>query len=84
MANWKPYVFTNIVRKAWNPQEIESKDTKEFPTYRELKKNLIVLLKASENEIVTVYRSRRGEWGEWFEKWGLLDDKPVLLKEGWM
>ena len=80
----RPYVFTNIVRKAWNTQEIESQDTKEFKTYRELKKNLVDLLKASENEIVTVYRSRRGEWGEWFEKWGLLNDRPVKLKEGWM
>jgi len=83
MPKFRPYVFTNIVRRAWN-NEIESQDTKEFKTYRELKQNLVELLKASENEIVSVYRSRRGEWGEWWEKWGLLNDKPVLLKEGWM
>jgi hypothetical protein len=80
----KPYCFTNIVRKAWDRNQIESHETKEFPTYKELKKNLVDLLKASEEGIVTIYRTRRGEWGEWFEKWGLVDDKPVLLKEGWM
>ena len=84
MANWKPYAFINVRRKAYPPYDVESKDTKEFPTYRELRKNLIDLLKASEEEIVTVYRSRRGEWGEWFEKWGMYDNKPVLLKSGWM
>jgi len=80
----KPYVFTNIVRKAWDRNQIESHTTKEFDTYRELLKNLVDLLKASEEEIVTVYRTRRGEWGEWFEKWGMYNGKPVLLKEGWM
>lgn len=84
MAQRRPYAFLNYVHKAWNSNQIESHDTREFPTYRELKKNLVNLLKEDKENIVTVYRSRRGEWGEWFEKWGLLDGKPVLLKESWM
>ena len=84
MANWKPYVFINVVRKPYPPYDVESRQTKEFPTYRELRKNLVALLLESEEEIVSVYRSRRGEWGEWWEKWGLLDGKPIKLKEGWM
>ena len=80
----KPYVFTNIVRKPYQPYMVESHETKEFPTYRELLKNLKELLYASDEQIVTVYRTRRGEWGEWFEKWGMYNGKPVLLKEGWM
>jgi len=80
----KPYVFLNNVRKAWDSNQIESHDTRTFPTYTELKKNLVSLLNEDRENIVTVYRTRRGEWGEWFEKWGLLDGKPVKLKEGWL
>jgi len=84
MAHRRPYAFLNNVRKAWDSNQVESHDTRTFKTYKELKKNLVNLLKEDQENIVTVYRQRRGEWGEWFEKWGLVNDKPVLLKEGWM
>lgn len=84
MAHRRPYVFLNHVYKAWDSRQTESHDTREFPSYRELLKNLKDLLKEDQENIVTVYRQRRGEWGEWFEKWGLVDGKPVKLKEGWM
>ena len=84
MAHRRPYVFLNYVYTAWDSSRVESHDTKEFPSYREVLKNLKDLLKSDPENIVTVYRHRRGEWGEWFEKWGLLDGKPVKLKEGWM
>ncbi len=32
---------------------------------------------------VFVTRSRRGEWGEWFEKWVLINGKPTIIKKGW-
>jgi len=84
MAHRRPYAFLNYVHKAWDSNRTESHDTREFPSYRELRKNLVSLLKEDKENIVTVYRQRRGEWGEWFEKWGLLDGKPVKLKEGWL
>ena len=84
MAHRRPYVFLNYVNKAWDSNRVESHDTREFKNYKELKKNLVSLLKEDRENIVTVYRQRRGEWGEWFEKWGLLDGKPVKLKEGWL
>ena len=84
MAHRRPYVFLNYVYKAWDTNQTESHDTKTFPSYREVLKNLKDLLKSDPENIVTVYRQRRGEWGEWFEKWGLLNGKPVKLKEGWM
>ena len=84
MAQRRPYVFLNNVRKAWDSKQIESHDTRTFKSYREIKKNLHSLLLEDQENIVTVYRQRRGEWGEWFEKWGLLNDKPVLLNYGWM
>jgi len=58
--------------------------SKYFPTYAEVKKNLVALIKECPDEILTLTRSRRGEWGEWFEKWGMYEGKPVKLKEGWM
>ena len=48
--------------------------------YSELKKLIPELTKESTNGTVRIYRSRRGEWGEWFEVWQ--DGK--IVKEGWM
>jgi len=84
MAHRRPYAFLNNVNKAWDSRQTESHDTREFKNYKELRKNLVDLLKEDKENIVTVYRQRRGEWGEWFEKWGLVNNKPVKLKEGWM
>jgi hypothetical protein len=84
MAMRRPYAFLNYVYKAWDRDRVESHDTRTFKSYKELKKNLVAMLKEDRENIVTVYRQRRGEWGEWFEKWGLLNGKPVLLKSGWL
>lgn len=67
----------------------------EFPTYRELKKNLKEHLKNvcrieycdedySDTTTIHVTRYKRGEWGEWFENWQMVNNKPTKLKEGWM
>ena len=58
------------------------KEYKHFPTYRELKKNIRDYL--SDVKELYIFRSRRGEWGEWFEKWELVSGKPKITKEGWM
>ena len=55
----------------------------EYPTYAELKKDLPNHFKDSLDETITVYRSRRGEWGEWFEHWELRDNKAIIIKSGW-
>jgi hypothetical protein len=42
------------------------------------------ILEDSIDEYVSVYRSKRGEWGEWFEHWQLdSNGKPVIIKQGW-
>jgi len=84
MAQRRPYAFLNNVYKAWDSNQIESHDTREFKTYKELRKNLLSMLREDQENIVTVYRQRRGTWGEWFEKYGLLNGRPVLLKQGWL
>jgi hypothetical protein len=71
ITQWKPCVHIN--------GQITS-----FSTYRELKKNMRLLLKRAADNTVTVSRSRRGEWGEWFEIWQMCHGEPVIIKEGWM
>lgn len=34
-------------------------------------------------EFVYIYRSRRGEWGEWVELWRLVNNRPTKIKEFW-
>ena len=70
--------------KLWKPQVTVDGKTTICKTYAELKRNMFTILNESDNKILTVSRSRRGEWGEWFEKWGLLDGRPVKLKQGWL
>ncbi len=56
---------------------------KSFPTYTEVKKRMKYLLEVSDNNEVSVYRHRRGEWGEWFEKWAMINGRPQIWKQGW-
>jgi len=54
-----------------------------YQTYRKLKADLKRLMEEYRTKEVTIYRSRRGEWGEWFETWQLKDGKLRIQKEGW-
>jgi hypothetical protein len=49
----------------------------------ELKKHIKEHLDICIETHVTVYRTTRGEWGEWFEHWVLDDGKPVISNQGW-
>ena len=55
-----------------------------FDTYIKLRRELKEMLEASTDNTVSVCRSKRGEWGEWFENWELVNGKPKIIKEGWM
>ena len=59
--------------------------TERFKTYAELKKALkdYILDNHIGEDEVFVTRSRRGEWGEWFEKWVKINGKPTIIKKGW-
>lgn len=59
-------------------------ERKTFPTYAELKREMKNLIKQTSNGIVHVYRHKRGEWGEWFERWEMSNGKPVITHHGWM
>jgi len=73
----------------WKPQVSYTDryhERKQFPvnTYAEVKSRMKEFLQDSHNNEVNVSRSRRGEWGEWFEYWSMSNGKPVINKQGWM
>lgn len=69
----------------WKPQVTVDGKTTVCKTYAEIKRNMKTLLEESQSRVVTVSRSRRGEWGEWFEYWGFnAERKPVITRQGWM
>lgn len=56
-----------------------------FKTYAELKKALkdYILDTHIGSDEVVVYRSRRGHWGEYYEKWTKINGKPTITKKDW-
>jgi len=73
-------------RKPVAQLDSHQKDGEQFsyPTYKDLRKDMKSLLNKSRNNAVSVYREKRGEWGEWFENWVMSNGKPRIQKEGWM
>jgi hypothetical protein len=91
MSNFKPQVryMTSESRHDYNYDRYRVTSpyiTKSFKTYAELKKALkdYILHNHIGDDEVCVSRSRRGHWGEYFEKWGLVNNKPTIVKQGWM
>lgn len=68
----------------WYKKRHSKSEWVSFNTYAELKTNLKEYLQENEEPYISVFRSRRGEWGEWFEHWELgSNGKPKIIKEGW-
>lgn len=88
MANFKPQVIF-VTRESYDNHRYNRATpyvSKPFNTYAELKKELPKMLKEHlkyADEPIAVYRSRRGEWGEWFEHWDMVNGKPTIVKQGW-
>jgi len=74
----------------WKPQVTVNGQTTQFKSYAEIKRNMSLLLDRSivggnVQAQVSVSRSKRGEWGEWFEVWQYNNKhKPVIINQGWM
>ena len=90
MANFKPQVtyMTSSSLHDYNSDRYRCHSpykTERFKTYAELKKALrdYILHNHIGEHPVMVSRSRRGEWGEWFEKWVKINGKPTIIKKGW-
>ena len=91
MSNFKPQVtyMTNESRHDYNVERYRVKSpsiTKQFKSYTELKKALkdYILDNHIGDTAVSVSRSKRGEWGEWFEHWEKVNGVPTIIKQGWM
>jgi hypothetical protein len=90
MANFKPQV-TYMTDSSLHDYKVERlrvtspNITKSFNTYAELKKALkdYILDNHIGDDEVFVTRSRRGEWGEWYEKWIKVNGVPKIVKQGW-
>lgn len=93
MANFKPQL-TYMTKKSLDNYYTASSYgplpskyiTKQFKTYVELKKELKECCESNiDSDGVQVIRSRRGNWGEWFENWALDNNgEPYIAREGWM
>ena len=78
----------------WKPQVTVNGQRTSFSSYREVVRNMKLLLQRSTNNEVHVSRSKRGQWGEWFEYWqmskirqqpnGKIISKPEIFNQGWM
>lgn len=72
---------------AFRPQVTYTKrgERKSFrvKTYAEVKRQMKTYLAESDGE-VCVSRSRRAEWGEWFERWEMGETKPIIVKQTWL
>ena len=85
MAKFRPHI--RVITKETQRDYYENKRgsafaSVEYKTYAELKKNLKKHLAENLEPTVSVYRSRRGQWGEWFEHWTCAT-KPFIIAEGW-
>lgn len=52
-------------------------------TYKEVKRRMNAFMNDSFDENVSVFRKRRGQWGEWFENWSKIGSKAKIIREGW-
>ena len=81
----KPFISL-YVEKPWGEERVGQKT---FTDYREAQKSARKILlqgddKHGKIDSINVTRFKRGEWGEWFERWELCDGKPKIIKQGWM
>ena len=89
MTNFKPQVtiITEETRReaSYSYGKINPYKTIQYPTYRKLLKDIKQHLINNIEGAITVIRSRKAEWGEWFETWRLGEgNKPYIVKQGWM
>lgn len=89
MSNFKPqvtYTTNESLRDYRNGMRKHSYKVLSYKTYRELVKDIknVLAVSIDEDDYVSVCRSKRGEWGEWFEHWQLASNgKPRIIKQGW-
>lgn len=64
--------------------DVGTKYDVEYPTYRELVKDLPKLFREHNVNDINVTRQLRGEWGQYREVWELVNGKPKIVEETWL
>jgi predicted methyltransferase len=86
MGNFKPGFWVRTEETQRNYRNSSSKHQSAY-IYAETYRKLIPLIKEylplSLDGEISIHRSRRGEWGEWFEVWRMVNGKPTIIKQGW-
>jgi hypothetical protein len=77
------FITDEGLRQFHNKDRKSRNDVNVYSTYAKLKTAMGAMLRASFDERVSVVRSRRGKFGEWFEHWEMISGKPTIVKEGW-
>ena len=89
MANFKPQITVitseteRDARNSFKHKHKSSYKTIQYDTYRELKRNIQKHLEENLENEIHLCRSKRGEWGEWYEIWKLENGKPIIERQGW-
>jgi len=86
MSNFKPqasFITDKGLNQFYGGHRRNRCDINVYPTYTKLKKNMINMLNDSCDESVTVTRSKRGQFGEYYEHWTLINGEPTIIKQGW-
>ncbi len=86
MAKFPPqvsFITEDSIRQYHNGERKSRTNVNVYPTYAKLKRSIGAVLRESHDECASVVRSKRGEWGEYFEHWELVNGKPTIVKEGW-
>lgn len=52
--------------------------------YSDHKKKLKEFMPLTLDNKISITRTRRGEWGQWFEVWELIDGKLKIVKQTWL
>jgi len=79
-----PTILVNILeRDPIHIRDVVSLKSIAYRNLRELRKDLKNQLTRAHDGEVCVARSKRGQWGEWFERWKLSGGEPRLVDEGW-
>jgi hypothetical protein len=57
-----------------------------FDSYGALRKAMKEMMNDSVDNVVDVTRTRRGEWGQWFERWAINEttNKLEIIKQTWL
>jgi hypothetical protein len=70
----------------WYRSQNGTDECRVYDTYAILRSKMKALMADSIDNVLTVTRTRRGEWGQWFEEWHIDEytNKLTKVKEGWL